>query len=264
MADAWAVLTAAGSGTRLGAETPKALVTVAGASLLQLSLVRLVETPGIQGVVITCPTGQEDVFEAAVGGITGQLGTGRFAASKHPRTRVLVVAGGSSRQASVKNGLDALRDFAPSLGKPLTPKTPILVHDAARALAPQTLMTELLDVIRGGAAAVIPGLPVVDTIKEVSTGPGGDMEVVRTPPRASLRSVQTPQAFAWGKLLEVHKAASKRGESEATAATDDATLMEESGIPVLVIEGSDQAFKVTNPEDLFRLEMLLNDLSAVQ
>lgn len=264
MADAWAVLTAAGSGTRLGSETPKALVQVAGASLLQLSLARLLETPGIQGVVITCPVGQEEVFEAAAGAIADQRGTGRSTASGHPQVRVSVVAGGNSRQASVKNGLDALSDFAASLGKPLTPKTPILVHDAARALAPSTLMTQLVDVIRGGAVAVIPGLPVVDTIKEVSTGPGGDMKVVRTPPRASLRSVQTPQAFAWGKLLEVHEAALKRGESEATAATDDATLMEENGVPVLVIEGSDQAFKVTNPEDLLRLEILLNDPGAVQ
>lgn len=241
----WAVLTAAGSGSRLGADVPKALVRVGGRTLLELALARLLALPGIAGVAVTCPPGYLQEFSRA-GGATD-------VGSAH----VSYVVGGPSRQASVKAGLDAIRLMISENeggGREV-----VLVHDAARALAPTTLMGRLVDAVAAGADAVIPGLGVADTIKQVALDDHGNEIVVGTPTRSSLRVAQTPQAFCWQVLWDAHVESVARGADETGAATDDAALVEEFGTVVTVIPGSEDAFKVTVPADLARAEALLRD-----
>lgn len=235
----WAVLTAAGSGQRLGADVPKALVTAEGDTLLELALARLLAIPGMKGVVVTHPPGYGVKFQALVHAIDES-------------ERTTVVPGGASRQGSVKEGLDALALRGTHMNDV------VLVHDAARCLAPTELMEQLIATIDDGADAVIPALPVTDTIKQVSVGVEGAETVVATLARTSLRIAQTPQAFRAGVLWNAHTRAIARAGDEATAATDDAALVEEFGAPVRVIPGSELAFKVTTPEDLERLSVSLS------
>jgi 2-C-methyl-D-erythritol 4-phosphate cytidylyltransferase len=153
-----------------------------------------------------------------------------------PIVPVLVVAGGAERQESVATALAAV---------PADVEI-VLVHDAARALTPPGLIESVAAAVRGGLPAVIPVLPVIDTIKEV--GPG---EVVRgTVDRSVLRSVQTPQGFRHDVLTTAHAAATD-------PLTDDAGLVEKAGVAVTCVPGSDLALKITRPLDLVLAEALL-------
>lgn len=236
----WAVLTAAGSGSRLGADVPKALVRAGNQTLLESALNRLLSVPDMAGVVVTCPEGYVDVFARAAREVDGGNG------------RVKYVVGGPSRQASVKAGLDAVADMRGGEGV----EDIVLVHDAARAFAPASLMGRLIQTVRSGQDAVIPGLLVADTIKQVALDPQGNQIIVATPPRADLRIAQTPQAFRWPVLWHAHVESIDRGADEGVAATDDAALVEEFGTTVTVIPGDEDAFKVTVPADLARAESL--------
>ena len=149
---------------------------------------------------------------------------------------VTVVTGGATRQGSV---LAALRSLPPEVDT-------VLVHDAARPLAPVELIEAVAQAVADGAPAVVPGLPVTDTIKRVDAG----QRVVETPAREQLRAVQTPQGFARAVLEQAHRSA-------AASVTDDAGLVELLGTPVLVVPGHPHAFKITHPEDLVRAEALL-------
>lgn len=243
----WAVLTAAGSGSRLGASDPKALVRSHGRSLLSLALERLLQVGDIAGVIVTCPPGEEQRFAADCEDV---------AVTSTP-VPIHFIAGGSSRQASVSRGLDALATCA-------SDGDVVLVHDAARCLAPTSLMEQLVIEVRSGREAVIPGLPVTDTIKQVSPDGAGGEVVVATPSRMTLRIAQTPQAFRWDTLRKAHLSDARRAASEATAATDDAELVEEWGADVSVIPGSPLAFKVTTGEDLRTLDQTLTTILATQ
>lgn len=213
------VIVAAGSGTRLGAGRPKALVEVAGRSLLARSVATALGVPGVRQVVVVGPP--------------EHLDTTREHAGHDPR--VSVVPGGAHRSASVAAGLAPLADDVDV----------VLVHDAARALAPVALFAAVADAVRAGDVAVVPGLPVVDTVKRVD----GEGFVVDTPDRAALRAVQTPQGFDRATLLAAHE-----GGGDAT---DDAALVEALGHRVRVVPGHPAAFKVTTPEDLERAERVL-------
>jgi len=156
--------------------------------------------------------------------------------SAHPRAAdVTVVAGGAERTHSVAAGLAALRDDVDV----------VLVHDAARCLAPASLFDRLAAAVRDGADAVVPGLPVADTIKQVDA----DGVVVATPERSSLRAIQTPQAFRRSVLADAH--------ASGVEATDDAALVERLGGRVVVVEGDELAFKVTTAADLERAGRIL-------
>lgn len=139
-----------------------------------------------------------------------------------------VVAGGAERGDSVAAGLAALSG---EVGV-------VLVHDAARCLAPGSLFDRVVAAVQAGAPAVVPGLPVVDTIKEVDESG----HVVGTPDRTRLRAVQTPQGFQRDVLERAHAVSSE--------ATDDAGLVERLGERVLVVDGDALALKVTTPGDL--------------
>jgi 2-C-methyl-D-erythritol 4-phosphate cytidylyltransferase len=158
------------------------------------------------------------------------------AALLKPVAPVTVVAGGTTRQASVAA---ALAVVPPSFEI-------VLVHDAARALTPPELVESVAEAVRGGHGAVIPVLPVVDTIKRVDDSG----VVVETVERAPLRTVQTPQGFRREVLVKAHEAA-------VDEHTDDAGLAERIGIQVYTVPGSEAAMKITRPFDLAVAELLL-------
>jgi 2-C-methyl-D-erythritol 4-phosphate cytidylyltransferase len=152
-----------------------------------------------------------------------------------------VVAGGSTRQLSVRAALSAVPP-----GYDI-----VLVHDAARALAPPALVERVAAAVRDGHDAVIPVLPVVDTIKQVDDSGF----VVGTVERAALRAVQTPQGFRRRVLESAHEQG-RTNEHRPVDATDDAALVERLGIGVFCVPGDEAALKITRPADLMLAEAL--------
>ncbi len=199
-------MVAAGRGSRFGGA--KQYEVVAGRRVLDWALVAA--RPVSDGVVV--------VVEAA------------RLADPEPLADA-VVAGGLTRSASVRAGLVAVPGSAEV----------VVVHDAARPCASPALFASTVAAVRAGADAAVPGLSVVDTIKRV----GGDAVVVETPDRATLVAVQTPQAFAAGRLRAVHAAGVAEG-------TDDAALVEAAGGRVVVVPGEAANAKITDPGDLAR------------
>jgi 2-C-methyl-D-erythritol 4-phosphate cytidylyltransferase len=230
------VLTAAGSGTRLGPSGPKALVELAGVPLVLHAARRLGASGVVASLVVTVPPGRAAGFRALLAGPV-RPGIG---------IPVAVVEGGPSRQASVAAGLAALPDDVDV----------VLVHDAARALASPALIRAVERAVRAGHRAVVPGLPVADTIKQVGAPVAGAAPVVATVPRATMRAVQTPQGFDRALLDAAHAAGAARAADEATAATDDASLVEALGEQVWVVEGEESAMKITTTRDLAVAELL--------
>ncbi len=238
-----AILTAAGSGTRLGLPGPKALVELAGVPLVMHAAHRLAASGVVGVVVVTVPRGRTAGFRALLAGPV-RPGIG---------VPVIVVEGGPSRQASVAAGLAALGDDVDV----------VLVHDAARALASSELVRVVERAVRSGHRAVVPGLPVSDTIKQVAEpvaparGDGATpaLPVVATVPRDRLRAVQTPQGFDRALLDAAHAAGRDRAADESLAATDDAGLVEAIGEQVWVVPGEEAAMKITTTRDLAVAEL---------
>ncbi len=154
-------------------------------------------------------------------------------------SEIVVVEGGMTRPESVARALIGLPDDV----------SYVLVHDAARPLVPAEVVIGVVTALRDGQQAVIPGIPLVDTVKEVDDSD----DVVNTPSRSRLRAVQTPQGFARSILAAAH-AAFDGGDSSVT---DDASLVERMGVPVHVVPGHEDAFKVTRPIDLVLAEALI-------
>jgi 2-C-methyl-D-erythritol 4-phosphate cytidylyltransferase len=229
-----AVLTAAGSGTRLGFDVPKALVELAGLPLVVHAARNLSASGVVDQIVVTCPP-------AHVVRIADLLH-----ADPEVHRQVQAVAGGMERQDSVAAGL---RVGLASLGS--DDVDVVVVHDAARPTASPDLVRRVVAAVRSGHVAVVPGLPVVDTIKRVDADgvePGVE-RVVATVDRAVLRAVQTPQGFDREVLVRAHAEAARQG-SAARTATDDAGLVEHLGLPVHVVPGEARAAKITTAEDL--------------
>jgi 2-C-methyl-D-erythritol 4-phosphate cytidylyltransferase len=218
--DVAVLVPAAGAGARLGPGGPKALRELAGEPLLVHAVRRLSAAACVAQVVIAAPADR-------VGDVRALLA---------PVAPVLVVPGGVSRQLSVAAALAAAD---PELAI-------VLVHDAARALAPPALIERVAAAVRAGGPAVIPVLPVVDTIKQVDDAG----RVLGTVDRAVLRAVQTPQGFRRDVLVAAHAAA-------VDEHTDDAGLAEMLGVPVHIVPGDEAALKITRPLDLALAELLL-------
>lgn len=233
-----AVLTAAGSGSRLGYGVPKALVELVQGgpetSLLALSASRLAAVAGMRALVVTCPEGLEDQFAQILQPLNLSVSW-------------QVVPGAVTRQGSVAAGLAALSKMA--LGH-ASHFDAALVHDAARALAPTAMMDRVVASVLKGANAVIPALAVTDTIKVVAEQPSGAVVVISATDRDTLRTVQTPQGFAWATLLKAHGRAAHLALEEATAATDDSSMAQWIGEQVYVVDGSERALKITTEADL--------------
>jgi 2-C-methyl-D-erythritol 4-phosphate cytidylyltransferase/2-C-methyl-D-erythritol 2,4-cyclodiphosphate synthase len=209
------IIPAGGSGERLGAKLPKALVQLAGRTLIEHAVAQM--SPIADEIIVAAPKGLERTFQELLG------------------SEVIVVTGGITRTESVNAGLRLLSKDAKF----------VLVHDAARPLASTDLARRIIKELQAGADAVIPGLKVADTIKRVNV----DGFVTKTPNRAKLRAIQTPQGFTRETLVTAHKLNSE--------ATDDAALVEELDIPVKVILGEDRALKITTPDDLGRAQRFL-------
>ena len=222
------VVVAAGSGTRLGAGVPKAFAGLDGLTVLDCALAGIAEWDAIGALVVVAPAERVDDAERAV----RRALRDRLAASRE--VAVAVVAGGSSRQESVARGLAAL-----------SPSDIVLVHDAARALAPAALFDRVAAEVAASGDGVVPVLPIRDTIKRVH----GDV-VLGTVDREELVAVQTPQGFPREVLERAYAAAERE-------ATDDAALVSAIGHPVRTIDGDERAFKITTPADLARAEALL-------
>jgi 2-C-methyl-D-erythritol 4-phosphate cytidylyltransferase len=222
-----AVVVAAGRGERMGPGVPKALRLVAGVPLLVHAVRSLAAAHAVDVVVVAAPP---DSVEEVCALLAGERAL---------EARVDVVAGGADRPASVRSALAAL---PPEVDV-------VLVHDAARALAPSSLADAVADAVRAGAAAVVPVLPVVDTVKEVADG-----VVVGTVDRSALRVVQTPQGFRREVLERAHREVPVGNGVEVT---DDAGMVERLGVAVVVVEGDPRAFKVTRPLDLLLAETVL-------
>ncbi|HYH61576.1 MAG TPA: 2-C-methyl-D-erythritol 4-phosphate cytidylyltransferase [Solirubrobacterales bacterium] len=216
---ATAVIAAAGSGDRLGAGGPKALVEVAGRPLLEWSLAALRVAGTIGGVVIAAPSGYEEEVRALDGDAT-------------------IIVGGSSRSESVANALTGVESEL------------VVVHDAARPLASPGLFDAVVSELASDdeCDAIVAAAPVVDTLKRALAG-----RVIETVPRSELWAIQTPQAFR----SEVLREALDADAETLAAATDDASLIEGAGGVVRVFPWEEPNFKVTTRMDLAIAEALL-------
>jgi 2-C-methyl-D-erythritol 4-phosphate cytidylyltransferase len=202
----------------LAAGAPKAFVNLAGRPMLEYALEGLRNSGVVDRVVVAVPPSRTD---------GAKLVFGRDA---------VIVAGGSDRTESVRLALAAVGDAEF-----------VLVHDAARALTPTSLIVRVVQALRSGHPAVVPAIPVSDTIKAVDA----NGVVLGTPERSGLRAVQTPQGFQTELLRRAYE------RSPASGFTDDASLVEATGTPVQVVEGDPLAFKITTPTDLLLAEALL-------
>ncbi len=223
------VVVAAGSGTRLGHGMPKALVPLHGRSLLEHAL-RGIRDSGLQGpVLVTVPSGDVELS---------------MIAREHGARSV---PGGASRAESVRAALAELRRTDPGC-------TAVLVHDAARCLTPPQVFRAVADRLRAGERAVVPVLPVADTMRRVDRA-GRSLGTVD---RTELRAVQTPQGFDLALLRAVNLAAVEAG-TDPGSVTDDASLVEAHapGTAVVTVPGHEHAFKITRPLDLVLAEAVL-------
>lgn len=241
-----AVLTAAGSGARLGLGYPKALAELAACTLVGHAASRLSASGEITQIVVTAPAEHHGAVSEALSATPGVTVPWR------------VVEGGPSRQASVAAGLAELARTMDAGA----PYDVVLVHDAARPLASAALVSRVVAAVREGAGAVVPGLPVTDTIKSVAVSADGPERVTGTVDRSVLRAVQTPQGFAWDLLLRAHAAGADRAQDESTAATDDSSLVEALGEAVHVVPGEAAALKITTTYDLAVAGLLLAEAVA--
>lgn len=221
-----AIVPAAGRGERLGPGTPKALRLLGGVPMLVHAVRTLARARSVDLVVVAAPEEFLDTVRTLL--LDHEVG-----ASVH------TVAGGATRQESVARALSSL---PPDVDV-------VLVHDAARPLVPPELVDVVARRVRDGTDAVVPGLPVTDTIKRV----GSDGAVEATVDRAVLRAIQTPQGFRRTVLEKAHADA----DPLVLDVSDDAGLVELLGYPVVVVPGDEEGFKVTRPLDLVLAEAVL-------
>ncbi|MFZ1922215.1 MAG: bifunctional 2-C-methyl-D-erythritol 4-phosphate cytidylyltransferase/2-C-methyl-D-erythritol 2,4-cyclodiphosphate synthase [Xanthobacteraceae bacterium] len=228
-----AIVVAAGRGERAGGGVPKQYRPIAGEPMIRPTLRAFLDHPQIDVVQPVIRSGDEFDFAAATVGL-----------QKLPAP----VAGGATRQASVRAGLEALAPVAPDL---------VLIHDAARPFLTGGLIDRAIIAGRSTGAAV-PGIVITDTVKAIDAAE----RVAETLDRSRLRIVQTPQAFAFDLIIDAHRRAVAAG---LDSFTDDAALAEWSGHPVSVFDGEAGNVKVTTNEDFARAEILyLANLSDVR
>ena len=219
------IVAAAGSGLRLGADRPKALVLLGGRALVCWAVDAL-RAGGVSDVVVAVPADERTAFATVL------------------PADVRLVAGGETRTASVRAALESVtRSGGPAADV-------VLVHDAARPLTPPAVVARVLASLAAGARAVVPVLPVVDTTVVVDD----DGVITDAVPREPLRRVQTPQGFDRASLVAAY-AALDGGPDDAASFTDDAAVVRAAGIPVVTVEGHERAAKITVAHDLLVAEL---------
>ena len=222
---AWAIIVAAGTGARLGIDRPKAFAQLAGRPLLAESIDRLDRCPVVDAIVVAAPAGWE---EPAI------LLSEELAATKV----VACVTGGETRAESVRAALAEVPEDA----------LVVLVHDAARPLLDDAVVERVLEPLGQGFDGAVPALPLEDTVKRVSGG-----IVTETVARDELVRAQTPQAFLAPTLRRAFA-------GDLGGATDCASVVEQAGGRVAVVDGDPRLVKVTTPADLALVEALLTRL----
>ena len=317
-----AVVVAAGKGTRFGSRDAKALERLSGEPLLVHSARAMAESGVVDRIVTVAPADRIEEFE----GILRAVPLGRASDSPEKTAEpakgaadgpgraaetiggdagpieIDVVGGGRTRQESVARGLDRVFEaYGPDAGSDC-----VLIHDAARPLVPGAVIRRVVDALAAGHPAVVPALPVADTIKRVEriadggrarlgaslggsgagaaenesekagsgaekagsggAASGGEADaglerVVETHDRTLLRAMQTPQGFHLDAILRAHRDFAEKGEEEASAAPDDAALVEAAGLPVVLVRGSERSMKITRPIDLAIAQLLADDPS---
>lgn len=216
------VLLAGGSGSRMGADRNKVLLSLCGVPVIARSA--LAFAPLVQQLIVVCRPGDEQAISTAL---------------KSVHIQAKLVPGGETRQDSVWNGLSALSEDCDY----------VLIHDGARCLVDAATIRRSMEAAENTGASVA-AVPLVDTVKQVDA----QEQVVSTPDRAALRAVQTPQGFQTQLIRRAHLLARTTG----FVGTDDASLVERLGHPVQLVLGDRRNIKLTTPEDMLMAETLLN------
>lgn len=215
------IIVAAGRGQRFGPGTPKQYLEVSGKTLIRHAVAAFAAHPAIDAVLPVIHQDDAETLGKALDGLD----------------YLPPVAGGAARQQSVLNGLEALSTFAPDK---------VLVHDAARPMISSALIDRVLLAL-DTSDGVIPALQVVDTLKRADAAG----MITDTVPRDGLWRAQTPQGFGFDALLAAHR--SVAGQT----LTDDAAVMEAAGHRIALVAGDENNIKVTTPDDLVRMEMIM-------
>ena len=217
-----ALIVAAGRGTRAGEGLPKQYRPVGGTPILARTLSAFCGHPGIKSVLTVIHPDDQPHYEKAAGDLPKLLPP---------------VAGRATRQASVFAGLEALADIDP---------THVLIHDGARPFAASDMISRVVAGLEH-YESVLPSLSVTDTLREQVDGVAGE-----TVDRSKLVRAQTPQGFAYKAILDAHRT------HQSEEFTDDVALALRSGIHTQLVDGSEDNFKVTTPEDFDRAERFLS------
>jgi 2-C-methyl-D-erythritol 4-phosphate cytidylyltransferase / 2-C-methyl-D-erythritol 2,4-cyclodiphosphate synthase len=229
------LVVAGGRGVRLGADRPKQYLNCAGRPLIVHTIEALAASFPFQAIMVVIHADDRALYEQAIGHLTASA-----AKALGPPA-----IGGASRQQSVLAGLEALVAAEPDI---------VLIHDAARPFPSADLVARAIEgAERRGAAA--PGTAMSDTIKQVDA----EGQVLATPPRSTLRAVQTPQAFRFPLILGAHRRAASAGVGDLT---DDVAVAEWAGAPAYVFEGDPANVKVTTMQDLAAVEARLTASSG--
>ncbi len=231
------VITAAGAGDRLGPGAPKAHRLLDGKPLFVYSLRTFAGLADIDHIIVVARADE-------VANVQEAIASDNSLESSH--LIIDVVAGGATRQESVSHGLAALNDDDDL----------VLIHDAARALVPTDVVRSVIACLVAGEQAVIPVVPVTDTMRAFTDGNLGPVV-----DRAGLVAVQTPQGFTKDIVVRAHQ---DFDAGSGVAATDDASLVELLGVSIAHVDGSPDAFKVTYANDLLLAESVIADRKGVQ
>jgi 2-C-methyl-D-erythritol 4-phosphate cytidylyltransferase len=224
----FAIIVAAGSGTRFGAEMPKQFIEILGKPLLIHTLERFESCSGIDEIILVLPVEKTADFRQTV--------------DKYNLKKISqIISGGETRAESVFNGLNAIDSQKAKI---------VAVHDAARPLVSVEEITNTIEKAEETGAACLVAT-ITDTIKEVANG-----KIVETIDRSKLRRALTPQCFSY----EVLRRAFAENKIDATV-TDECYLVERMGCEIATVEGSGQNIKITTPEDFIFAENLLKQVS---
>lgn len=223
-----ALIVAAGRGERFGGAVPKQYRALSGVPMVRRTVQAFLGHPSVDRVLVVIDADHEEHYRTSLGDLP----------LPPP------VPGGATRQESVRRGLEALEAAAPNL---------VLVHDAARPLVDAETIDRVIEAL-AIHPAVIPGAPVVDTLKRASA----DGAVGATVDRSGLWRAQTPQGFRFGPLLAAHRVA------EGQSLTDDSAVAEAAGLSIGIVEGNEDNMKITSAGDMARAERILGQTPDIR